>query len=140
MEARWYCVSNIGLATLCNSQRDAETVAAECGRDYPKGGPHKAVPLGDVRALTAERDRLAAEVEALRADAERAEPAACLIRSRTYTPAPASHDGQIHYHEWGEWQPATLKHGLAVTDPARNTSPKVWEMLPLYTATPASQP
>ena len=71
MEARWYCVSNIGLATLCNSQRDAETVAAESDRDWPKGWPHKAVPLGDVRALTAERDRLAAEVEALRADAGR---------------------------------------------------------------------
>ena len=65
--ARWYCVSNIGLATLCNSQRDAETVAAESDRDWPKGGPHKAVPLGDVRALTAERDRLAAEVANLTA-------------------------------------------------------------------------
>lgn len=69
MEARWYCVNNIGVATLCASQRDAETVAAYSNRDWPKAGPHKAVPLGDVRALTDERDRLAAEAADLTAAA-----------------------------------------------------------------------
>ena len=54
-----------------------------------------------------------------------------LIRHRTYTPASVAHDGKDHFHEWSEWQPATLKHGQAVTGPRND--PKVWDMVPLYT-------
>lgn len=89
----------------------------------------------DITRTSINADKLARAILAAR-DAQwvamLGEPVACFIRSRTYTPASASHDGQTHYHEWGEWQPATFKHGMAVTDPARNTSPKVWDMQPLY--------
>lgn len=64
------------------------------------------------------------------------EPVACLIRSRSCTDARLCHNKRPSFGEWGDWQPATLAHGLAVTNPSRN-DPKVWDMLPLYTAAPA---
>jgi hypothetical protein len=51
---RWYCVSKLGLATLCNDEADARETAADADRDWPKQAPHRAVLLGDVAALAAQ--------------------------------------------------------------------------------------
>jgi hypothetical protein len=48
--ARWYCVSNDGMATLCKDQEDAQASARHCDLAWPKGAPHRAVLLGDVTA------------------------------------------------------------------------------------------
>lgn len=67
-----------------------------------------------------------------------AEPVASLIRYRRCTPASVAWDGQRHWHDWGDWQVATLKHGQAVTDPTRNpTEDGEWQMEPLYRHPPA---
>ena len=42
---RWYCVNNMGMATLCADQADAEDVASTCDIDFPRQGPHRAVQL-----------------------------------------------------------------------------------------------
>ncbi len=69
---------------------------------------------------------------------EEARPVAAMLRSRHVTTwAHAAVDGVNHYSEWGEWLPTTYKHALAVTDPSRNTDPKLYEMAPLYAAPPA---
>ncbi len=69
-----------------------------------------------------------------------AEPVACLIRYRGCTPARAARDGQRHWHDWSDWQVATLEHGQAVTHPARNpTEDDEWQMQLLYRH-PAAQP
>ena len=69
-----------------------------------------------------------------------AEPVACLIRYRGCTPARMAHDGRAHWHDWSEWEIATLAHGKVVTDPSRNpTEDDEWQMKPLY-ATPQAQP
>lgn len=65
-EARWYCVDSIGLATLCRDEADAKHVAEERSIAWPATMPCRAVQLGDVGALVAERDSLRAEVEGLR--------------------------------------------------------------------------
>lgn len=57
-EARWYCVNAIGQATLCSDRRDAEHEAAMADKAWPVRAPHRAVQLGDVGALVAERDSL----------------------------------------------------------------------------------
>jgi hypothetical protein len=67
-----------------------------------------------------------------------AEPVACLIRYRGCTPARAARDGQRHWHDWSDWQVATLEHGQAVTHPARNpTEDGEWQMQLLYRHPPA---
>lgn len=58
-EARWYCVSAIGLPMLCASKEDAEREAARNDKVWPKGAPHRAAQLCDA----AERDRLRAQLE-----------------------------------------------------------------------------
>ena len=56
------------------------------------------------------------------------EPVAALIRHRSLqTEARIAHDGCDHYSDWSDWEPATVQHALAVTDPARNTHPLLWE-------------
>lgn len=62
-EARWYCVNAQGLPMLCASKEDAEREAARNDKVWPKGAPHRAVQLCDA----AERDRLRAQVEDMRA-------------------------------------------------------------------------
>ena len=62
-EARWYCVSAQGLPMLCASQEDAEREAVRNDNTWPLGAPHRAVQLCDA----AERDRLRAQVEDMRA-------------------------------------------------------------------------
>jgi len=64
-----------------------------------------------------------------------AEPVAALMRSRyVRTPGHLAHDSQDHFSEWGGWLPTTYEHAKAVTDPARNSDPKLYEMRPLYAA------
>lgn len=65
-EARWYCVNAIGQATLCADFEDANTVAAESFVLYPQHSPYRAVQLGEVGEVVAERDRLRAQVEDMR--------------------------------------------------------------------------
>ena len=64
-EARWYCVSREGLATLCKDEADAHETAGQCDKSWPLGGPHRAVLLGDVAA---ERDRCCRVVAVQRDD------------------------------------------------------------------------
>ena len=42
---RWYCVNNMGMATLCADQADAEMTAKDCNIQWPLQGPHRAVQL-----------------------------------------------------------------------------------------------
>lgn len=51
---RWYCVNNIGVATLCKDKADAIANAKNCDSAYPAYGPHRAALLGDVAS---ERER-----------------------------------------------------------------------------------
>lgn len=70
-DARWYCVSRNGLATLCKDEADAREIAMQCDRSWPLGRPHRAALLGDVAAereqcaaiVRARADRIAAEAE-----------------------------------------------------------------------------
>jgi hypothetical protein len=46
-EARWYCLSREGMATLCTDEEDAKEVAAESFVLYPQSGPYRAVQMVD---------------------------------------------------------------------------------------------
>ena len=52
-EARWYCVSRDGLATLCKDEADAHETVAGADKSWPLGCPHNAVQLVDAAAVTA---------------------------------------------------------------------------------------
>ena len=70
---RWYCLNNMGMATLCADQADAENVASDCDTEWPRQSPHRAVQLVEVSALDTERTtRIAAQVENEALKAERA--------------------------------------------------------------------
>ena len=72
-EPRWYSVNNMGMATLCADQADAEDVAKTCDIDFPRQAPHRAVQLVEVSALDTERTaRIATQVENEALKAERA--------------------------------------------------------------------
>ena len=58
---RWYSVNNIGMATLCANQADAEKAASDCNIQWPRQTPHRAVQLVEVSELETER---AARIEA----------------------------------------------------------------------------
>jgi predicted DCC family thiol-disulfide oxidoreductase YuxK len=83
-EARWYCVSKDGRATLCADEADAIAEVARDTADWPLHAPYRAVQLADAAELAEahqlalddfdlratqrdERDELLAEVERLRA-------------------------------------------------------------------------
>ena len=57
---RWYCVNNMGMATLCADQADAENVASDCDTEWPRQSPHRAVQLVEASALDTERAACAA--------------------------------------------------------------------------------
>lgn len=63
LPARWYSVSNDGLATRCHDEEDARYNATQNDLAWPRGAPHRAVQLVDVaevaRAVAAERERCA---------------------------------------------------------------------------------
>ena len=70
---RWYCVNNMGMATLCADKADAEDVASTCDIDFPRQSPHRAVQLVEASTLDTERTtRIAAQVENEALKAERA--------------------------------------------------------------------
>ena len=72
-QPRWYCVNNMGMATLCADQADAEMTAKDCNIQWPRQAPHRAVQLVEVSALDTERTaRIAAQVENEALKAERA--------------------------------------------------------------------
>ena len=52
---RWYSVNNMGMATLCADQADAEMTASDCDTEWPRQAPHRAVQLVEVSALDTER-------------------------------------------------------------------------------------
>ena len=60
-QMRWYCVDNMGMATLCADRADAEKVASDCDTEWPRQAPHRAVQLVEASVLDAER---AARIEA----------------------------------------------------------------------------
>jgi hypothetical protein len=51
-EARWYCLSREGMATLCTGEEDAKEVAAESWVLYPQNGPYRAVQMVDFARVT----------------------------------------------------------------------------------------
>ena len=61
-EARWYCLNALGQATLCRDEADALDCAKESDATWPRNAPSRAVLLGPVAELLAERDRLRAMV------------------------------------------------------------------------------
>ena len=64
-EARWYCLNALGQATLCRDEADALDCAKESDATWPRNAPSRAVLLGPVAELLAERDRLRADVREL---------------------------------------------------------------------------
>ena len=52
---RWYSVNNMGMATLCADQADAEMTASDCDTEWPRQSPHRAVQLVEVSELEKER-------------------------------------------------------------------------------------
>lgn len=59
---RWYCVNNMGMATLCADKADAEDVARTCDMEWPRQGQHRAVQLVEASTLDTERTaRIAAQ-------------------------------------------------------------------------------
>lgn len=72
-QMRWYCVDNMGIATLCADRADAEKVASDCDTEWPRQAPHRAVQLVEASALATERTtRIASHVENEALKAERA--------------------------------------------------------------------
>ena len=64
-EARWYCLSRDGMATLCADEEDAKEVAAESWVAWPQNGPYRVAKMVDAdtaealrAALTELRDRI----------------------------------------------------------------------------------
>ncbi len=64
-EARWYCLSREGMATLCADEEDAKEVAAESWVAWPQNGPYRVAKMVDAdtaeslrTALTELRDRI----------------------------------------------------------------------------------
>ena len=55
---RWYSVNNMGMATLCADQDDAEDVASACDMDFPRQAPHRAVQLVEVSGCGILRDEI----------------------------------------------------------------------------------
>lgn len=53
---RWYVVDASGAAWLCIDREDAHQALGDVSTRLPEGGPFQAVLLGDVEALTADRD------------------------------------------------------------------------------------
>lgn len=55
---RWYSVNNMGMATLCANQADAEKVASDCNIQWPRQAPHRAVQLVEVSGCGIGRDEI----------------------------------------------------------------------------------
>jgi hypothetical protein len=53
-DARWYCLSRDGLATLCAHAEDAAAEADRLDRMCPNKAPHRAVQLVDVAQMNAQ--------------------------------------------------------------------------------------
>lgn len=64
-EARWYCLSRDGLATLCRDEADARATAAESGELYPHLGPYRAAQMVDAQDTEAVRHLLQHALAAL---------------------------------------------------------------------------
>ena len=58
-EARWYCVSRDGMATLCVDELDACYTAEQSDKNWQASSPHRAVRLVDA----AEIERLTDELQ-----------------------------------------------------------------------------
>jgi hypothetical protein len=58
---RWYVVNNYGAATLCVDQEDADALALNSDRLFPREAPHVAVQLAPVRTLDAAPSEPSAE-------------------------------------------------------------------------------
>ena len=56
-EARWYCVSREGMATLCVDEADAQMNAVSEQLTYPRSGPYRAAQLVDASAVAAALER-----------------------------------------------------------------------------------
>ena len=50
-ESRWYCIDNIGMATLCADEEDAKQNAKLAEREWPLHAPYKAVQLCEYASL-----------------------------------------------------------------------------------------
>ena len=50
---RWYCLNNIGMATLCADQADAVAAALDADMAFPNCAPHRAVQMVEMCRLHA---------------------------------------------------------------------------------------
>lgn len=50
----WYVVNNIGMATLCKDEAEAQLLAEDCDMVYQRQAPHRAVQLVALAALQAQ--------------------------------------------------------------------------------------
>ena len=63
------------------------------------------------------------------------EAVSAIVRRRNITTtAHAASDKKDHYSDWSEWRNESIDFAKAVTDPARNTNPYLYEMQLTYTA------
>ena len=100
---RWYCVNNMGMATLCADKADAEDVARTCDIDFQRQSPHRAVQLVEASALDIERtarqeaqQRLAdLQEQIVRADAERCAAVAAERRDKEVEADPSCDDKRL---------------------------------------------
>jgi hypothetical protein len=66
IEPRWYCVSALGVATLCADEQDARNEASSNDVQWDRHAPHRAVLLGDVAAERETIQRLREALQLLR--------------------------------------------------------------------------
>lgn len=116
----------------CDLIRFHETCEDSQPYDVSKEGMKSLARIGLVRSLGFSRYELtdvgSAAVykllEFLRskpAAQHQGEPVACLVRSRNIlTQASIAVDGKDHFSAWSAWEPNSIEHGRAVTDPLRN--------------------
>ena len=86
-EARWYCLSREGMATLCTDEEDAKEVAAESFVLYPQNGPYRAVQMVDsahVTDLLAALRQCARQAEALKRECGSDPESAQAVRNGQY--------------------------------------------------------
>ena len=55
-EPRWYCLNNIGMATLCADQADAVAAALYADIAFPSCAPHRAVQMVELPRKEASND------------------------------------------------------------------------------------
>lgn len=61
----WYVINNIGMATLCKDEAEAQLLAEDCDMVYQRQAPHRAVQLVALAALQSAQPAAAVSDEAI---------------------------------------------------------------------------